>query len=266
MGAEAVIGDALDPASVRAAAARIRPDAVINELTSLPKRYTPPEMKAAAERDSKVRREGNVNLLGAMREIGVRCYILQASGFWYAAGPGLADESSPLALDASPGVAASARIYVELESTAFRTTDIDCVAMCYGFFTDRALGTPMPVIWVSTCASDRYRLSALARAYRVSFTSMTLHWPQSQRSSALRARITSSTMTQARSMSGCQRSHALAVRRNHLKLASRKLSRFLAPIASTMRRTCVAPPTKRPATNSISGRVRSNGFRPEPSA
>jgi 2-alkyl-3-oxoalkanoate reductase len=132
--AEAVIGDALDAASVRAAIARVRPDAVINELTSLPRHYTPAEMKAAAERDSRVRREGNVNLLAGMRESGVRRYVLQSSGFWYAPGPGLADESSPLAVDASPGVAASARIYVELESTAFRASEIDCVAMRYGFF------------------------------------------------------------------------------------------------------------------------------------
>jgi nucleoside-diphosphate-sugar epimerase len=134
MGAEALIGDALDAASVRAAIARVRPDAVINELTSLPRHYTPAEMRAAAERDSRVRREGNVNLLGGMRESGVRRYVLQASGFWYAPGPGLADESSPLAVDASPGVAASARTYVELESTAFRASEIDCVAMRYGFF------------------------------------------------------------------------------------------------------------------------------------
>jgi 2-alkyl-3-oxoalkanoate reductase len=134
MGAEAVIGDALDAASVRAAIARVRPDAVINELTSLPRHYTPAEMKAAAERDNRVRREGNVNLLAGLRESGVRRYVLQSSGFWYAPGPGLADESSPLAVDASPGVAASARIYVELESTAFRVSEIDCVAMRYGFF------------------------------------------------------------------------------------------------------------------------------------
>ncbi|HUN58974.1 MAG TPA: NAD(P)-dependent oxidoreductase [Candidatus Binataceae bacterium] len=134
MGAEAVIGDALDAGSVRTAIAQLRPDAVINELTSLPRHYTPAEMKAAAERDSRVRREGNVNLLAAMRDNGVRRYVLQASGFWYAPGPGLADESSPLAVDASPGVAASARVYAELESAAFRTTDIDCVAMRYGFF------------------------------------------------------------------------------------------------------------------------------------
>jgi nucleoside-diphosphate-sugar epimerase len=134
MGAEALIGDALDAASVRAAIARVRPDAVINELTSLPRHYTPAEMKAAAERDTRIRREGNVNLLAGMRESGVRRYVLQASGFWYAPGPGLADESSLLAVDASPGVAAGARIYVELESTAFRVSEIDCVAMRYGFF------------------------------------------------------------------------------------------------------------------------------------
>jgi 2-alkyl-3-oxoalkanoate reductase len=134
MGAEAVIGDALDAASVRAAIARVRPEAVINELTALPRHYTPAEMKAAAERDRRVRMEGNVNLLAGMRESGVRRYVLQASGFWYASGPGMADESSPLAVDASPGVAASARIYVELESTAFRASEIECVAMRYGFF------------------------------------------------------------------------------------------------------------------------------------
>jgi nucleoside-diphosphate-sugar epimerase len=134
MGAEGLIGDALDAASVRTAIARVRPDAVVNELTSLPRHYTPAEMKAAAERDSRVRREGNVSLLAGMRESGVRRYVLQASGFWYAPGPGLADESSPMAVDASPGVAAGAGAYVELESTAFRVSEIDCVAMRYGFF------------------------------------------------------------------------------------------------------------------------------------
>lgn len=76
------------------------PDGVINEMTGLPRHYTPAEMKAAAERDTRVRREGNVNLLAVMRETGVRRYVLESSGFWYAPGPGLADESSLLAVDA----------------------------------------------------------------------------------------------------------------------------------------------------------------------
>ena len=54
VGAEPVIAGALDAAAMKAAVARIRPDAVINELTSLPRRYTPDEMGAASERHREV--------------------------------------------------------------------------------------------------------------------------------------------------------------------------------------------------------------------
>jgi 2-alkyl-3-oxoalkanoate reductase len=133
-GAEPVIGDALDAVSVAAAVARMRPHAVITELTSLPRHYTPAEMKAAAARDRQVRIEGNANLLAALQDAGVRRYLLQSSGFWYAAGTGLADESAPLAFDAPPGIAASARTYAELESTAMRAAGVELVALRYGFF------------------------------------------------------------------------------------------------------------------------------------
>src|SRR5215469_15208165 len=66
LGAEPVSADVLDAASVRAAVAQVRPDAIINELTSLPPHYTAAEMKAAAERDRKLRIEANVNLLAAL--------------------------------------------------------------------------------------------------------------------------------------------------------------------------------------------------------
>jgi nucleoside-diphosphate-sugar epimerase len=134
IGAEPVIADALDAAAVKAAVGRIRPDAVINELTSLPRHYTPAEMKAAAERDRKVRVEGNMNLLAAFRDSGVRRYLLQSAGFWYAPGPGLADESVPFISSASPGVEASARTYLELEARASATSGIEFVALRYGFF------------------------------------------------------------------------------------------------------------------------------------
>ena len=129
-----VIGNALDAAAVKAAVGRIRPDTVINELTSLPRHYTPEAMKAAAERDRKVRVEGNMNLLAALGDSGVRRYLLQSSGFWYAPGAGLADESVPFISSASPGVEASARIYMELEARASATPGIEFVALRYGFF------------------------------------------------------------------------------------------------------------------------------------
>ena len=133
-GAGAVTADALNAASLRAAIARIRPDAVINELTALPAHYAEAEMQAAAPRDHKVRVEGNANLLAAIGEAGVRRYILQSSGFWYAPGAGLADESDQFAFDASPGVSAGARTYAELESSASQISGIEFVALRYGFF------------------------------------------------------------------------------------------------------------------------------------
>lgn len=118
---------------MKGAIAKVRPDAVINELTSLPKRYLPAEMAAAATRDHKVRVEGNINLLSALGAARVRRYILQSSGFWYEPGAGLADEAAPLISKAAPGVEASARSYRELEARASATQGIEFVALRYGF-------------------------------------------------------------------------------------------------------------------------------------
>jgi 2-alkyl-3-oxoalkanoate reductase len=134
LGAEPVAADVLDAASVKAAIDRARPDAVINELTSLPRRYTAAEMRAAAERDSTVRIEGNENLLAALRDMGDCRYLLQSSAFWYAPGDGLADESASFAFDASPAVAAGARRYAQLEAAALATPGIEFVGLRYGFF------------------------------------------------------------------------------------------------------------------------------------
>jgi len=134
LGAEPVTADVLDAASVKAAIDRTRPDAVINELTSLPKHYTAAEMRAAAERDTQLRVEGNANLLGALRDTGEARYLLQSSAFWYAPGDGLADESASFAFDASAAVAAGTRRYAQLEAAASATPCIAFVALRYGFF------------------------------------------------------------------------------------------------------------------------------------
>jgi nucleoside-diphosphate-sugar epimerase len=134
LGAEPVIADALDAASVSAAVASVRPDVIINELTSLPKHYTPTEMEAGAERDARVRLEGNKNLLAAARQVGVRRIIVQSTGFWYAPGDGPADESERFAFGASPAVAAGSQRYAELEAMIFGRPEFEAVALRYGFF------------------------------------------------------------------------------------------------------------------------------------
>lgn len=133
-GADGVVANALDSQAVEAAIKKVRPDAVINELTSLPRQYTPDEMRAAAERDRKVRLEGGQNVLNAARAVGARRYIVQSTGFFYAPGSGLAKETEPLALDASPGIAASVRTYTQLEERTLGAQDIDGIVLRYGFF------------------------------------------------------------------------------------------------------------------------------------
>jgi len=202
IGVEAVIADALDAAAVKAAVGRIRPDAVINELTSLPRHYTPAEMKAAAERDRKVRVQGNINLLAALRDAGVRRYLLQSSGFWYAPGAGLADESVPFISSASPGVEASAGTYLELEARASATPGIEFVALRYGSFTAPAPGTRARAILVIRCGNSRFRLSVRARASTASCISTMRPGRPLPRWSARREHTTSSTETRRLSTCG----------------------------------------------------------------
>jgi nucleoside-diphosphate-sugar epimerase len=134
VGAEGVVANALDAQAVRVALERVRPDAVIEELTSLPKHYTPDEMRAAAERDRRVRHEGGGNVYNAARAIGTRRYIVQSTGFFYAPGPGLASEEDPLAANASPAVSASVRTYMQVEERVVGEKDLQGIALRYGFF------------------------------------------------------------------------------------------------------------------------------------
>ncbi len=67
--------------------------------------------------------------------MGVRRYLQQSSGFFLKAAEGtLADESSSLDVNASPGVAANAKTYMELETRMFSSNAIEGVALRYGFF------------------------------------------------------------------------------------------------------------------------------------
>lgn len=126
--------DALDAAGVETAMRSFLPEVVIDELTSLPRRNTPEEMGAAAERNRKLRLEGGRNVQNAARAVGARRYIVQSCGFWYAPGEGLATEAEPFAFDASPSVAAGARMYEEIEQRLFAQHDLEGIALRYGFF------------------------------------------------------------------------------------------------------------------------------------
>jgi len=133
-GAEGIMLDALDAEAVARTIEEIRPDAIIDELTSLPKDYTPEEMRKAAPRDRQVRLEGGGNLYSAAVRSGVKRYIVQSTGFFYGAGKGPASETEDLAQHASPAVAGAVATYMQIESRLFSNPKIDGVALRYGFF------------------------------------------------------------------------------------------------------------------------------------
>jgi nucleoside-diphosphate-sugar epimerase len=133
-GIEPAIADVFDTDGIKAVVSRARPEVVIEQLTALPKTYTRESMSAAAAFNDRLRLEGGANVLEAAQAAGVRRYLRQSIAFWAAPGSGLADEETPLAFDASPAVAADARVVTELEHRLLGTPNTEGIALRYGFF------------------------------------------------------------------------------------------------------------------------------------
>ena len=132
-GVEPAIADVFDSDAVKAVVSRAQPEVVIEQLTALPRTYTPESMKAAAALNHRIRVEGGANVLAAALAAGARRYLRQSIAFWALPGLGLADEDTPLAFDASPGVAAGAREITELEHRLLGNA-MEGIVLRYGFF------------------------------------------------------------------------------------------------------------------------------------
>jgi nucleoside-diphosphate-sugar epimerase len=133
-GIEPAIADVFDAEAVKAAVSGAQPEIVIEQLTALPSTYTPESMRAAAVLNRRIRLEGGANLLAAAQVAGVRRYLRQSVAFFAVPGPGLADEETPLAIDASPAVSADARVLTEIEHRLLETPRIEGIVLRYGFF------------------------------------------------------------------------------------------------------------------------------------
>ena len=102
LGARGVVVDALDREAVRRAVLAEAPDAVIDELTSLPKDFNlrNPHLYDA---NDEIRSKGTPALHDAAREAGVRRFVMQSVAFLYAPeGDWVKPEDAPMWLDA-PG-------------------------------------------------------------------------------------------------------------------------------------------------------------------
>jgi nucleoside-diphosphate-sugar epimerase len=132
-GAMSAMADALDASAVANAVAQARPDAVVNQLTALPKRIDPRRIERDFERNDRLRSEGSRILAGAARSAGVERLIAQSIAFMYESGPAgtLHSEHDALALDPPASFARTANAVKTLEQT---TLQAGGMVLRYGYF------------------------------------------------------------------------------------------------------------------------------------
>lgn len=133
MGATPVVLDALDEEAVIGAVESFRPDAVMNQMTSLPKRYNPRKLRPWYEATNRLRVDGTRILLAAGTRVGARRFIYQSIAFMYQnVGPQVVEEGAPLAIEAPEPFGGAVRATVEGEHLATTTDGIIGVVLRYG--------------------------------------------------------------------------------------------------------------------------------------
>jgi 2-alkyl-3-oxoalkanoate reductase len=133
-GAEAVVCDAFDREALTAAVAAARPEAVVNQLTSLPQKYDP-RKASFYEQTNRVRREGGHNLVEAARAAGARRFITQSISFLYAPeGEWVKSEDARLYDDAPGHFGPSVRVLAEHEREVVECPDFEGLVLRYGQF------------------------------------------------------------------------------------------------------------------------------------
>jgi nucleoside-diphosphate-sugar epimerase len=134
LGAEPVVADALDAAAVEHAVRGARPEVVIEELTALPRHYTPEAMREALAANTQVWTVGGANVQAAAERAGARRYVAQSGCYYYVPGSGLATEETSFAVDAPPLIAGGARALRWIEERVLGARSLEGIVLRYGFF------------------------------------------------------------------------------------------------------------------------------------
>jgi len=134
LGARGVVVDALDREAVRRVVLDAAPEAVIDELTSLPRDYDLRNPRLYDANDE-VRSKGTPALHDAAREAGTRRFVMQSIAFLYAPeGDWVKTEDDHIWLDAPMPFARSVRVLHDNEQRITGDPDVEGVVLRYGFF------------------------------------------------------------------------------------------------------------------------------------
>jgi nucleoside-diphosphate-sugar epimerase len=134
-GAEAVVVDAFDAEGVHAAVRAAAPEAVIHQLTSLPREPDPKAMESSLALTSRLRRETVPTFVDAARAAGARRIVVQSISFVTRPdGRPVHDEDAPLYLHAGPGFSEAVGAVADMEAAVTGAEDLEGVVLRYGFY------------------------------------------------------------------------------------------------------------------------------------
>jgi nucleoside-diphosphate-sugar epimerase len=134
LGAQPAVANAFDADRLRHVLAEAEPEAVIHQLTDIPRSIDPKRFAEQFERGNRLRREGTRNLVDAARAAGARRVVAQSVAFAYAPRGGvLHAEDDALAVGAPGAWGDVVGALAELEQAVTGTQGIEGVVLRYGY-------------------------------------------------------------------------------------------------------------------------------------
>jgi nucleoside-diphosphate-sugar epimerase len=132
-GAEAAVCDALDAAAVEDAVTSAAPEAIVNQLTSLPRDYDLRTIDYGPT--NRLRVEGGRNLISAGRKVGARRFVSQSVAFIYdPQGVWVKDEEAPTYVDPPGRLAEGLEPTLTSEREALGAEGMQGLVLRYGQF------------------------------------------------------------------------------------------------------------------------------------
>lgn len=132
LGARPVVVDVFDVDALTRELGRIAPDAVIHQLTDLPRDLDPARMAQAVVDNARIRSQGSFNLVLAALTAGCRRMVAQSIAWAYAPGEQPYREEQPLDTDAEGARRISVGGVVALEHAVLATSPLRGTVLRYG--------------------------------------------------------------------------------------------------------------------------------------
>ena len=135
LGVTPVVCDCLDSERLMGVVADAKPDAVIHQVTSIPRNINPRRIRQEFVQTNRLRRDGTRNLLAAAVDAGARLFLAQSIAFAYKpGGSGLRRETDPLDEHTRMASGELVQAVATLERTVLEEKRLNGIVLRYGFF------------------------------------------------------------------------------------------------------------------------------------